>query len=344
MTHTIVVRLDGLGDVLVSGPAVRAVAAASSRVTMLAGPAGAAAAHLLPGVDQVLTWSCPWILADPPQVTRSDTSAIVDQLGNLGADRALILTSFHQSALPTAMLLRLAGIPEISAVSEDYPGRLLDRRLPTPDPAPEPVRMLAIAAAAGYPLTAGDDGRLAVRAELTPALRARPDVLAVHPGVSAPARAYPLELWKQVVRDLTDNGWTVVVTGSAAERTLTAEVASAAVDPATVIDRGGQDDLASLTSVLRSARVVVAANTGPAHLAAAVGTPVVSLFAPVVDERLWAPHGVPTIVLGDRDAPCRGTRSRICPVRGHPCLSSVAAESVVAAVDALAHCRSAVPA
>jgi ADP-heptose:LPS heptosyltransferase len=204
--------------------------------------------------------------------------------------------------------------------------------------------MLTIAAAAGYPLAAGDHGRLAVRAEITPALPARPDVIAVHPGVSAPARAYPLEQWKQVVRDLTDNGWTVVVTGSAAERTLTAEVASAAVDPATVVDRGGQDDLASLASVLRSAHVVVAANTGPAHLAAAVGTPVVSLFAPVVDERLWAPYGVPTIVLGDRDASCRGTRSRICPVRGHPCLSSVAAESVVAAVDALAYRRSAVSA
>src|SRR4029450_12440281 len=98
-------------------------------------------------------------------------------LGNLRAARALLLTSFHQSALPTAMLFRLAGIPEIAAVSEDYPGRLLDRRLPTPDPAPEPVRMLTIAAAAGYPLAAGDHGRLAVRAEITPALPARPDVI-----------------------------------------------------------------------------------------------------------------------------------------------------------------------
>ena len=66
-------------------------------------------------------------------------------------------------------------------------------------------------------------------------------------------------------------------------------------------------------------------NTGPAHLAAAVGTPVVSLFAPVVPAARWAPYGVPSVLLGDQDAPCRGTRATDCPVPGHPCLASVTA-------------------
>ena len=57
--HCLAVRLDNAGDVLLAGPAVRAIAAACGRVTMLAGPRGAAAARLLPGVDEVVAWRAP---------------------------------------------------------------------------------------------------------------------------------------------------------------------------------------------------------------------------------------------------------------------------------------------
>ncbi|EFV91906.1 glycosyl transferase family 9, partial [Dietzia cinnamea P4] len=77
-------------------------------------------------------------------------------------------------------------------------------------------------------------------------------------------------------------------------------------------------------------------NTGPAHLAAAVGTPVVSLFSPVVPASRWAPWGVPVRLLGDQHAPCRDTRARECPVDGHPCLTDVPPDEVVSAVTGLA--------
>jgi ADP-heptose:LPS heptosyltransferase len=82
---------------------------------------------------------------------------------------------------------------------------------------------------------------------------------------------------------------------------------------------------------------VVAGNTGPAHLAAAVGAPVVSLFSPVVPAARWRPFGTRVTLLGDQDAACRDSRSRECPVPGHPCLASVTPETVVEAVVALAH-------
>jgi hypothetical protein len=44
---------------------------------------------------------------------------------------------------------------------------------------------------------------------------------------------------------------------------------------------------------------------------------------------------VPTVLLGDQNAPCRDTRARECPVPGHPCLTSVTALDVVAAVEKL---------
>jgi ADP-heptose:LPS heptosyltransferase len=89
--------------------------------------------------------------------------------------------------------------------------------------------------------------------------------------------------------------------------------------------------------VLESAACVVVGNTGPAHLATAVGTPVVSLFAPVVPADRWAPYGVPRLLLGDQGAACRGTRARACPVAGHPCLTSVTPEQVSDAVARLTY-------
>jgi hypothetical protein len=58
--HTLVARLDSDGDVLLAGPAVRAVARGSDHVTLLVSPLGEPAVRLLPGVDDVLVWSCPW--------------------------------------------------------------------------------------------------------------------------------------------------------------------------------------------------------------------------------------------------------------------------------------------
>jgi ADP-heptose:LPS heptosyltransferase len=87
--------------------------------------------------------------------------------------------------------------------------------------------------------------------------------------------------------------------------------------------------------VISGADVLVAGNTGPAHLAAAVGTPVVSLFAPVVPAQRWRPWGVRHILLGDQHARCAGSRARICPVPGHPCLSNVTVDDALAAVEQL---------
>jgi ADP-heptose:LPS heptosyltransferase len=126
-----------------------------------------------------------------------------------------------------------------------------------------------------------------------------------------------------------------VVTGTPAERPLAARVADAAELPGRAVLRAGQTNVAELAAVLHRADAVVCANTGPAHLAAAVGTPVISLFAPVVPASRWAPYGVPVAVLGDQQAACAGTRARRCPVPGHPCLATVTAADICAAVDAL---------
>lgn len=334
--RVLVARLDGAGDVLLSGPAVRAVAAAAgTEVVLLCGPEGAAAGRLLPGAARVLEWSCPWIRNPAPEPSRALLDGLVHAVRRTGAEEALILTSFHQSPLPLALLLREAGVRTITGASVDYAGSLLTHRLKPgedfPEDQPEAERALRIAAAAGYRLPAGDDGRLR--------LGPLPDVshlvgpgpyVVVHPGAAVPARAWPPLHHAAAVELLTAAGYRVLVTGGPAEKELTATVAAVAG-----LDLGGRTDLAALASVLAGAEAVVVGNTGPAHLAAAVGTPVVSLFSPVVPAIRWAPYRVPLELLGDQQAACRLSRARDCPVPGHACLSGISPEEVVAAVQRL---------
>jgi ADP-heptose:LPS heptosyltransferase len=344
MTVSILVaRLDSLGDVLLSGPAIRAAAAGvrgePARVTLLCGPEGEPAARMLPGVSEVEVWSCPWIRPNPDPVRQQDICALTERLSALRLDVAVLLTSDHQSCLPLALVLRMAGVPVVVGISADYPGSLLDVRLRPgvdfDDDAPEPERALAVAAAAGCALPQGDDGALAVGPlpEVPELVGAEPYVV-LHPGASVPARVWPAQRCRAAVYALRDKGKRVLVTGGPAERELTAAVAGDAGE-----DLGGRLSVAELAAVLAGADVLVAGNTGPAHLAAAVGTPVVSLFAPVVPAARWAPYRVPHQLLGDQHAPCRGTRARICPVPGHPCLAGVPVGAVVEAVETVTGVR-----
>ncbi len=368
--RVLAVRLDSDGDVLLTGPAISALrsgadGAPAERLDVLASPQGAAAARLLPDVDDVLVVEPAWAGYAASTLEPGALGAVVERLRGRRYTECVIFTSYHQSALPAAMLARMAGIGSVAGVSADHPGTLLDLRhrrpltdAPAPgspagvaDPSADPgtggphevLAALSLVAATGRAVPA--EPRLALRAPLPdvsallggPAARrpppgARSGYVVVHPGASVPARAPAPEVAAAAAAALAAVGWAVVVTGGPAETGLGARVAAAAPG---ALDLSGRTDLAQLAAVLAGAAAAVVGNTGPAHLAAAVGTPVASLFAPVVPAERWAPWGVPVVLLGDRAAPCAHTRARTCPVPGHPCLR-VDPQEVVRAVDQLA--------
>lgn len=330
--HVLVARLDNDGDVLLAGPAVRAVAAGARRVTFLCSPRAKAAAELLPGVDDILTFDAAWISADPPVLDPSDVLGLVGWLSTMDLDQSVILTSFHQSPLPLALLLRMARVPVVAAISVDYPGSLLDVRHHVPDDMHEVERSLSLVATLGHVLPAGDDGRLRVRRQLDLAPAGLPAgrYVVVHPGASVPARAWAPDANARLVARLVGLGYRVVVTGAPSERELCAGVAAAGA-----VDLSGATGLAGLAEVLAGADAVVVGNTGPAHLAAAVGTPVVSIYAPTVPASRWRPWRVPHVLLGVQDIDCAGCRSRVCPIPGQPCVNSIDVDDVVTAVAGL---------
>ena len=334
--RVLAVRLDSDGDVLLAGPALRQLRADVEVLHLLVSPAGAAAAALLPGVDEVLVAEVPWTGSDPGPVDPAALDGLLHRVRAGRYDEVVVLTSYHQSPLPMALLAKWAGVPRVVGTSDAFPGSLLDvrhRRLGPADDCGtggghEVQAMCAVVTAAGHPPT-GED-HLAVD-HPPPPVDLDDGYVVVHPTASVPARAIGVERAAEHARALSADGWQVVVTGGPGD-----EPAGLAVTPPGGVDLTGLTSLPELAGVLAGARAVVVGNTGPAHLAAAVGTPVVSIFAPVVPLERWRPWGVPTVVLGDQAAACRLSRARTCPVAGHPCTSRVTGRQVVDAVRTLA--------
>jgi ADP-heptose:LPS heptosyltransferase len=335
MSTAVVARLDSAGDVLITGPAVRAVAATNDRVVFLAGPRGRAAAEMLPGVDEIIEWQAPWVDFDSPELTAGHVDSLVKQLVDLRPDRVYVFTSFHQSPLPLALICRMAGVPWIAAICEDYPGTLLDVRHHVDSGIPEPLRALSLAEAGGAVLPPADDGGLRVGrvgempAPLRDAIGDAPFVV-FHPCAAVPARMPSPHRSAEMVTALAADGYRVVITGTDADTVVAEQVAGRHA-----LNLAGRTSMRELAAVFAAARVVIVPNTGPGHLAAAVGAPVVSLFAPVVPAAQWKPFGTSVAVLGDQDAPCRLSRARRCPVRGHPCLDGITDTELLEAVNRL---------
>jgi ADP-heptose:LPS heptosyltransferase len=291
----LVARPGGFADVLLTGPAVRAVATRATRVTMLCDADGAPAARLLPHVDDVVVWDTSQDGTDRP-TEDTDTESVIRRLRNEAYDVALVLASGGHSPRPTAELLRRARVRRVVADGTDRTGGLLDvRHRCTPD-RHEAEAALDTATALGFALRAGDDGRLRVLpAPDTATLTGNGPYVVVHPGSGASGGAWGPERCAEAVALLADAGHRVVVTGGPDETALTRHVSGD-----TAVDLGGRTTPRTLAGVLRSADVLVASDSGAAHLAAAVGTPVVSLFPPVEPAERRVPYRVPTVLLGEQ--------------------------------------------
>jgi len=325
------VRQDNNGDVLLQGPAIRAVAAQAD-VTVLCGPRGVAAARILPGVSDVIVSEAAWIDAEPQQIQREVIEALVDDLAAREFDEAIISTSFHQNPLPAALLLRMAGVRRIGAISVDYPGSLVDVRHNVDDDVHEVIRALSLVRAMGYEVGGEDPLRMQLVPLSSDRIVPLSSYVVVHPGATVPARAWSPDRNRALVARLVDDGFNVVVTGSPAERALATYVADSLPQ---VVNAAGETTFAEFAAIIRDALAVICGNTSATHVASAVETPVVELFPPTIPAARFHPWMVPHVLLGDQQAPCRGCRSRICPLEDQPCLAVVTVDDVVEALRTL---------
>ncbi|HXG43372.1 MAG TPA: glycosyltransferase family 9 protein [Gemmatimonadales bacterium] len=164
----------------------------------------------------------------------------------------------------------------------------------------------------------------------------RPGIVGVCPGSRASARRWEPERFRRVVAALARQGFRVAVFGDRAERDLTRSVADGRA-----LDLGGRLDLPLLAAALAGCRAVLANDSGPMHLAAAVGTPVVSLWG-AGDPRETGPLGPGHLVLRHPELPCVPCGRNACPRRGRgtlrpeaarECLALIEPEAVLGALD-----------
>jgi lipopolysaccharide heptosyltransferase II len=340
--NVLCVRLDAMGDVLMTTPALGAVKEGDARrVTLLTSPSGAEAATLSPNVDDVIVYNAPWMKATAPNERPANDLAMIATLSGRGFDAAVIFTVYSQNPLPSALLCYLAGIPLRLAHCRENPYHLLTEWIPEREPEHlvrhEVRRQLDLVATVGF---SSKDERIAIRiperakervASLLRTLElddTRPWIV-VHPGSTAPSRRYPAEGFAEATRRLIrDHGLGVVFTGRDAERDEVERIRRTLPD-AKAHSVAGELDLAELTALISRASLVVSNNSGPVHVAAAVGTPVVDLYA--LTNPQHTPWGVPNRVL-NHDVPCKYCYKSVCPEGHHDCLRLVRPEQVVEAV------------
>ncbi len=361
------VRLDSIGDVLMTTPAVRALKESlpGRRLFFLTSSNGAEAARLVPEIDEVIIYDAPWMKATPGRSESSTDHAAIEQLRGLGLDGAAIFTVYSQNPLPAALLCYLADIPLRLAYCRENPYQLLTDHIPENEPGS--VRGNGGAESAGLPETETAGGvRHEVRRQLDlvayagcrtenerlslkvpdgavsyvgglleeAGIEGRPFVV-VHPGATAPSRRYPPGSFIDACRALSaETDLPIVFTGDESEVPLVDAIRGCL--GARTWSLAGRLDLSGLAALIGSAALLISNNTGPAHVAAALGTPVVSLYA--LTNPQHAPWRVPSKVLF-HDVPCKYCYKSVCPRGTNECLGLVAPQDAVrAALELLAPC------
>jgi ADP-heptose:LPS heptosyltransferase len=339
--NILAVRLDNIGDAVMLGPALRAVKQTSpeARITLLASPAGATAAPLLPWVDDVLVERVVWqdvggrIAFDPAR-----ERALIRRLAKRQLDAALIFTSFSQTSHAPGYACYLAGIPLRAGESKEFGGSVLTTELRgAPDEMHQAERNLRLVEHLGFAVR---DRSLAVRIADAERAVARgllcergldPDApfVLIHPGATAQARRYPAERYGAVVRLLASRGWSVLVTGVEREAALLETVSGRAPEAHVLM---GRTTLGEYSALVERAALVICNDTLPMHLADAVRTPEVVLYAGTEYEEQWRPRAVRSILLR-RPTPCQPCYLFDCPI-GQPCLD-IPPEEVVEAAESL---------
>ena len=158
-------------------------------------------------------------------------------------------------------------------------------------------------------------------------------VVAVHPGASCISKRWPPKRFSEVIEQISlKYKAKIILIGSGDNRLIAREVLIGTRAP--VIDLTGKTSVSHLISLLKRCCLLISNDSGPVHLAAGVGTPVVSIFGrnqPGLSVMRWRPLGHKDISL-HRSVGCKQCLAHNCQI-GFRCLDAIKAEDVVDAAD-----------
>jgi len=336
-------RLERIGDLLMTLPALaelRALAPGAA-IDLVVGDWNAEIAGAIPTVDRVETLNAAW-LARPADPAASSAPAVAAHALRWRPRRYDLAINFEPD-LRTNLAVALAGARRTAGFSSGGGGPLLDvaaefdTRVHTADNAVSLVRTIFGGPADAPPtsrLQIPDAERTRAAALLAP-LGAGPKV-GIHVSGGRAVKQWPEERFRAVAEWLIrERSASVVLTGTPADRAQI-DAVRAALPPGRVSDLSNGVGLLTVAAAIEQLDLFVTGDTGPMHLAHAVGTPVVAIFGPS-DPRRYAPRGTRDAVIRV-DLPCSPcNRIRLPPARctGHvpDCLTGIDTAPVLAAID-----------
>jgi ADP-heptose:LPS heptosyltransferase len=285
--EVLVLRLDRIGDLLMSLPALADLRRAypHARIRLAVGRWSEEIARRAP-VDEVLVWSAPWVgRAREGAESRRALWRKAIALRRPRLDLAIDL----QGDVRAAWLMALTRARERVGYANTGGARLLTRVVPLDETVSWVEQNRRAVAAAAGPAAREGAARvdLLTQADRTRAreilrahrLEGRRPLVGLHPSGGRPIKQWGLGRWREVAARLQrEFGAAIVLTGTAADRTLAEEVARGL--DGDVRDLAGQLALAETLAVIGAFDLFLSADTGPMHMAAAVGTPSVSVFGP----------------------------------------------------------------
>ena len=327
------------------GPAVRALRTAfpASQITLLASPAGAQAAPLLPWIDDVFVHRPVWQdVGSRLPFSPQREEALVAALRERGFDAAFLFTSFSQSPYPPAYVCYLAGIPVRVGQARDFGGSLLTHWVkPPPDETQQAERNLYLLEALGFAISERAlelvippaASAVAERLLLEAGVEENRGFVALAPGASCDARRYDPGRFGAVAAALvTETGLPVVLLGTKRERELARTVLAASSSPSVVSLVGGTT-VPELAAIVSRAALVIANNSGSLHLADACRRPLLVTFSGSEYEEQWRPRSSPAALLR-RPTWCSPCYRFECPYEKQ-CLDLPPEEVVAAALSLL---------
>jgi len=335
----LLVQLDHLGDALISTvmlPLLRRRWPKAS-IEVLASPANREVFYAMPGVDRVYVCRANRFARD----RRLPLAWLISIVGwglffrGHGVDLAID----PRGEFPLALLLWLTGARRRLGWSCGGGGFLL-----TDSPAyvpgrPEFASRLALLEQLGIKPLPHENrspcfrpspaARRQVAKRLAELDHAAPPIV-VHVGAGVPAKKWPSAHWAALLAQLRRRRRAqLILVGSGDDRPIAQEILNAAPG---AIDWTGRLDLSQLAALLEQADLLVGADSGPAHLAAAVGTPVVALFSGTNQPDQWQPRGSPVVVLRNPVA-CSPCHRHHCPQPDHPCMNGLDPRLVLTAAE-----------
>ena len=356
--RVLLIRPDHLGDVLLATPAFEALRAAwpDAHVTALVGPWAETVARRSPYLDAVLTAPFPGFTRAAPASALAPYRLARREAERLRAyrfDTAVVLRFDHWWG---ALLAALARIPLRLgyAIAEVEP--FLTTALPLARETHATCLNLDLVAAltgraldalpgsppTRFPISHGER-EAATRWLAERGVGLTDTVIAIHPGAGAAVKLWLGQAWGAVADALAADGARILLTGSPAEATLTADVA--AHMRAAAIDAAGATDLPLLAALLARCALALGPDAGVLHLATAVGTPTVRLYGPI-DPRQFGPWGDPTLHRAILATPplacqfCERLDYAEAELPLHPCVRWITTAQVLkAARDVIANIR-----